>query len=74
MNEELFRNMSESSGQLGGAMAMALLATLYGIALGAAVGGPMLSRLNNHLNERMSLIDSAEKTVQSLIEQGNEST
>ena len=77
---QLFKNMAENTGNLGGAMAMALLATLYGISLGAAVGGPMASRVNKQFNSRLALIDLLEKTVASLVEcaqnqagKGNES-
>lgn len=66
---QLFRNMADNSGNLGGAMAMALLATLYGITLGAAVGGPMSSRLNNQLNERLAHIDLLEKSIAALVEE-----
>ena len=38
------------------------------IAFGAAVGGPMATRLMNQLNERMNLIDLLEHTVASLVE------
>jgi flagellar motor component MotA len=65
---QLFRNMADNSGNLGGAMAMALLATLYGITLGAAVGGPMAARINNQLNDRLAQLDLLEKTVAALIE------
>lgn len=66
---QLFRNMAEHSGNLGGAMAMALVATLYGIALGATVGGPMASRVNKQLNDRLAFLELMEKTVASLIEE-----
>lgn len=66
---QLFKNMAEESGNLGGAMAMALLATLYGITLGAAVGGPMSSRINSQLNDRMAMLDLIEKTVAALVEE-----
>jgi chemotaxis protein MotA len=63
---QLFRNMGANTGNLGGAMAMALLATLYGIALGAAVGGPMAARVNTQLNDRLALLDLIEKTISAL--------
>lgn len=66
---QLFKNMASSSGGLGGAMALALLATLYGILLGTAVGGPMSTRLNRHLNERQSLIDLFEMKIAALVEE-----
>ncbi len=67
---QLFRNMGENSGNLGGAMAMALMATFYGITLGAAAGGPMASRVNNQLNERLSMLDLLETTVAALVAEG----
>jgi chemotaxis protein MotA len=66
---QLFKNMAEESGNLGGAMAMALLATLYGITMGAALGGPMSSRINSQLNDRMTMLDLLEKTVAALVEE-----
>lgn len=64
---QLFKNMASDPTNLGGAMAMALLATLYGIATGAALGGPMASRINNQLNDRLTQLDLIEKTVSALI-------
>lgn len=66
---QLFRNMASNQGNLGGAMALALLATLYGILLGTAVGGPMSTRLNQLLNERLSAIDLLEAQVRALMEE-----
>jgi chemotaxis protein MotA len=65
----LFRNMADRSGNLGGAMALALLATLYGILLGTAIGGPMSARLNNRLNRRIGLIDLLERQTAALIDE-----
>lgn len=66
---QLFRNMANNSGNLGGAMGMALLATLYGILLGTALGGPMSTRLNQILSERLGLIDLLEVQVRAMIEE-----
>jgi chemotaxis protein MotA len=66
---QLFRNMANNSGNLGGAMALALLATLYGILLGTALGGPMSTRMNQVLTERIGLIDLLEFRVAALIEE-----
>ncbi|MGE0173749.1 MAG: MotA/TolQ/ExbB proton channel family protein [Oligoflexales bacterium] len=63
---QLFRNMGHNT-DIGGAMAMALLATLYGIALGATVGGPMASRVNKQFNDRMALLDMMEQTTLALL-------
>lgn len=64
----LFRNMADRSGNLGGAMALALLATLYGILVGTAIGGPMSARANNALNRRLGLIDLLERQTAALID------
>lgn len=71
---QLFRNMANSSGNLGGAMALALLATLYGILVGTALGGPMSTRLNQLLNERLGLIDLLERQVAAMIEEDRRRT
>jgi flagellar motor component MotA len=62
--------MGDNSGNLGGAMAMALLATLYGITMGATVGGPMASRVNKQFNDRMAMLELLEKTVAALVDHG----
>jgi chemotaxis protein MotA len=60
---QLFKNMASNSGNIGGAMAMALLATLYGITLGSAVGSPMAARMVNRMNEYLALLDFIEQSV-----------
>ncbi len=64
---QMFQNMSSSVGNIGGAMAMALLTTLYGVTLGAVVGGPMAARINSQLNDRLEMLDLIEKTITALI-------
>jgi chemotaxis protein MotA len=71
---QLFRNMANNSGNLGGAMALALLATLYGILLGTALGGPMSTRINQILTERLGLIDLLERQVAAMIEEDRRRT
>jgi chemotaxis protein MotA len=66
---QLFRNMANNSGNLGGAMALALLATLYGILMGTALGGPMSTRLNQILSSHIGAIDLLERRVAALIEE-----
>jgi len=66
---QLFRSMAEDAGNLGGSIAMALLATLYGIATGAALGGPMSARVNNQLNDRLTQLELLEKTVAALVKE-----
>ncbi|MCX6124019.1 MAG: MotA/TolQ/ExbB proton channel family protein, partial [Proteobacteria bacterium] len=65
---QLFRNMGADAGNLGGAMGMALLATLYGITFGAAVGSPMATRMLNQMNEYLATMDLLEQTVAALNE------
>ena len=65
---QLFRNMGSDSGNLGGAMGMALLATLYGITFGAAVGSPMATRIMNRMNEYLATMDLLEQTIAALTE------
>ena len=65
---QLFKNMAENSGNIGGAMGMALLATLYGITFGAAVGSPMATRVMNRMNEYLASMDLLEQTVAALSE------
>jgi chemotaxis protein MotA len=66
---QLFRNMANNTGNLGGAMALALLATLYGILIGTALGGPMSTRLNQLLSEYLNTVDLLERRVSALIEE-----
>ena len=65
---QLFKNMAENSGNIGGAMGMALLATLYGITFGASVGSPMATRVMNRMNEYLASMDLLEQTVAALSE------
>lgn len=69
---QLFKNMGEDPTNLGGSMAMALLATLYGIATGAALGGPMASRINNQLNDRLTQLDLIETTITALVSENRQ--
>ncbi|MBP6218311.1 MAG: MotA/TolQ/ExbB proton channel family protein [Oligoflexales bacterium] len=66
---QLFQNMNDNISNMGGSMALALLATLYGITIGAAIGGPMATRINTQLNDRLDLLEFLEKTTQALIEE-----
>lgn len=66
---QLFKNMADADTNLGGAMGMALLATLYGIAFGTAIGGPMSTKMNNELNERLNLLDFCEVSTGALLQE-----
>ena len=65
---QLFKNMASNTGNIGGAMAMALLATLYGITFGSAIGSPMAARILNRMNEYMAVLDFMEQSVSALNE------
>lgn len=65
---QLFKNMAASGSNIGGAMAMALLATLYGITFGSAIGSPMAARMINRMNEYLALLEFLEQAVAALNE------
>jgi len=64
---QLFRNMSSENLNIGAAMSLALLATLYGVAFGAGVAGPIGHYLNGLLDERLGFIDRCEKSVNEIV-------
>jgi flagellar motor component MotA len=64
---QLFRNMSAENLNIGAAMSLALLATLYGVAFGAGVAGPIGHYLNGLLDERLGFLDRCEKSVNEII-------
>lgn len=68
---QLFRNMSAENLNIGAAMSLALLATLYGVAFGAGIAGPIGHYLNGLLDERLGFLDRCEKTVNELVARGN---
>lgn len=63
----LFQNMSADNLNIGAAMSLALLATLYGVAFGAGVAGPVGHFLNNLLDERLGLFERFEKSTNELV-------
>jgi flagellar motor component MotA len=67
---QLFRNMSTDNLNIGAAMSLALLATLYGVAFGAGVAGPIGHYLNGLLDERLGFIERCEKSVNELVARG----
>ena len=67
---QLFRNMSSDNLNIGAAMSLALLATLYGVAFGAGIAGPIGHYLNGLLDERLGLIERCEKSVNELVQRG----
>lgn len=64
---QLFRNMSAENLNVGAAMSLALLATLYGVAFGAGVAGPIGHYLNGMLDERLGMLERCEKSVNELV-------
>lgn len=64
---KLFQKMGEDKMDLGSAVSLALLATLYGVAFGAGVAGPIGHYLRNLLDERLGVLERAEQTVSELI-------
>lgn len=63
---QLFRNMGEDNLNIGAAMSLALLATLYGVAFGAGVAGPIGHFLRGLLDERLGAVERCEQSVHEL--------
>ena len=63
---QLFKNMGAST-DLGAAISLALLATLYGVAFGAGVAGPIGHYLRGLLDERLGALERCEQTVGEMI-------
>ncbi len=68
---QLFRNMGSDNLNIGAAMSLALLATLYGVAFGAGVAGPIGQYLRGLLDERIGAIERCEQSVYELIARGD---
>ena len=64
---QLFKTMGESDANLGAAISLALLATLYGVAFGAGVAGPIGHYLRNLLDERLGVLERCEHSVSELV-------
>lgn len=64
---QLFQNMGAEEMNLGSAISLALLATLYGVAFGAGVAGPIGHYLRNFLDERLGVLERCERTVGEMI-------
>jgi chemotaxis protein MotA len=63
----LFKNMSGDNLNIGAAMSLALLATLYGVAFGAGLAGPISHFLNGLLDERIGCLERCEKSVNEIV-------
>lgn len=64
---QLFRNMDALGSNMGTAMSMALLSTLYGVAFGAGLSGPVGHFLNSLLDDRLGCLERCEKSVNELV-------
>lgn len=64
---QLFRHMGADNLNIGAAMSLALLATLYGVAFGAGVAGPIGHFLNGLLDERLGYLERCETSVNELV-------
>ncbi len=64
---QMFRNMNADEMNIGAAMSLALLATLYGVAFGSGVAGPIGHYLNGLLDERLGFIERCEKSVNEIV-------
>ena len=68
---QLFRNMGDNNLNVGAAMSLALLATLYGVAFGAVVAGPIGHYLRGLLDERIGVLERCEQSVHELVARGS---
>lgn len=64
---QLFKSMGEADTNLGASISLALLATLYGVAFGAGVAGPIGHYLRGLLDERLGALERCEQSVGELI-------
>ncbi|MCA9558575.1 MAG: MotA/TolQ/ExbB proton channel family protein [Myxococcales bacterium] len=66
----LFRNMGNDNLNIGAAMSLALVSTLYGIAFGAGIAGPMGHYLRGLVDERLGALARCQQSTVELIERG----
>jgi len=64
---QLFQNMGSDTSNMGAAISLALVATLYGVAFGAGVAGPIGHFLRGLLDERLGALERCEQSVGELI-------
>ena len=60
---QLFRSMGEDNMNIGAAMSLALVATLYGVAFGAGVAGPIGHYLRGLLDDRLGALERCRQSV-----------
>jgi len=64
---QLFKTMGEDNLDMGAALSLALLATLYGVAFGAGIAGPIGHYLRSLLDERIGALERCEQSVAEMI-------
>lgn len=64
---QLFKNFGTDDANLGAALSLALLSTLYGLVLGAGIAGPIGTFLNTLNHQRLSVLKRCHKTATQLI-------
>jgi chemotaxis protein MotA len=64
---QLFKSMGDNQTNLGASISLALLATLYGVAFGAGVAGPIGHYLRGLLDERLGVLERCEHSVSELV-------
>ena len=64
---QLFQNMGSNTANMGAAISLALVATLYGVAFGAGVAGPIGHFLRGLLDERLGALERCEQSVGELV-------
>jgi chemotaxis protein MotA len=64
---QLFKNMGTDDLDIGSALSLALLATLYGVAFGAGVAGPFGHYLRGMLDEHLGALERCEQSVAELV-------
>jgi flagellar motor component MotA len=64
--------MGAEGANLGASLSLALLATLYGVAFGAGVAGPLGHFLRGLLDERIGALERCEQSVAELIARGGQ--
>ena len=71
---QLFRSMGEDDMNLGASISLALLATLYGVAFGAGVAGPIGHYLRSLLDEQLGALERCEQSVSELVARSKRSS
>jgi len=64
---QLFKNMAQDNIDIGSALSLALVSTLYGVAFGAGVAGPFGHYLRGMLDERLGVLERCEQSVGDLV-------